>query len=71
MAHIGVDSVNSRSEMTLLHQNSFTVCRLAADGSEAFETYQLAVADLDPEITLGKPCSEKRELLWSASPDIS
>ena len=28
MAHIGVD----------LHQNFFTVCRLAADGSEAFET---------------------------------
>ncbi len=37
MAHIGVD----------LHQNSFTVCRLAADGSEAFETWQLAAADLD------------------------
>ena len=36
MAHIGVD----------LHQNSFTVCRLAADGSETFETYQLAAADL-------------------------
>ena len=29
MAHIGVD----------LHQNSFTVCRLSADGSEAFETW--------------------------------
>ena len=37
MAHIGVD----------LHTTSFTVCRLAADGSETFETYQLAVADLD------------------------
>ncbi|MDE0001337.1 MAG: IS110 family transposase [Rhodospirillaceae bacterium] len=37
MAHIGVD----------LHQNSFTVCRLAADGSEAFETWQLCAADLD------------------------
>ena len=37
MAHIGVD----------LHQNSFTVCRLAADGSETFETWQLAAADLD------------------------
>lgn len=37
MAHIGVD----------LHQNSFTVCRLAANGSEAFETLQLCPADLD------------------------
>jgi len=37
MAHIGVD----------LHQNSFTVCRLAADGSETFETWQLCAADLD------------------------
>lgn len=37
MAHIGVD----------LHQNSFTVCRLSADGSEAFETWQLCAADLD------------------------
>ena len=37
MAHIGVD----------LHQNSFTVCRLTADGSEAFETCQLCAADLD------------------------
>lgn len=37
MAHIGVD----------LHTNSFTICRLEADGSEAFETFQLAQADLD------------------------
>ena len=37
MAYIGVD----------LHQNSFTVCRLAADGSEAFETWQLCGAELD------------------------
>lgn len=37
MAYIGVD----------LHTNSFTVCRLAADGSETFATYQLAAADLD------------------------
>ena len=37
MAHVGVD----------LHQNSFTVCRLTADGSEAFETWQLCAADLD------------------------
>jgi len=36
MTHIGVD----------LHQNSFTVCRLAADGSEAFETWQLCAADI-------------------------
>ena len=32
MSFIGVD----------LHTTSFTVCRLAADGSEAFETWQLA-----------------------------
>ena len=37
MAHIGVD----------LHQNAFTVCRLEADGTEAFETWQLCSADLD------------------------
>ena len=37
MAYIGVD----------LHSNSFTVCRLAADGSESFETFQLAAADLE------------------------
>ena len=37
MAHIGVD----------LHQNAFTVCRLDADGTEAFETWQLCSADLD------------------------
>ena len=37
MSFIGVD----------LHTTSFTVCRLAADGSEAFETWQLAAADLD------------------------
>ena len=37
MAFIGVD----------LHQNSFTICRLEADGSESFETYQLSGADLD------------------------
>ena len=37
MGHIGVDR----------HQNSSTVCRLAADGSEAFETWQLCPADLD------------------------
>jgi transposase len=37
MAFIGVD----------LHTNSFTVCRLESDGSEAFETFQLAQADLD------------------------
>lgn len=37
MAYIGVD----------LHTNSFTVCRLEADGSEFFETYQLAASDLD------------------------
>lgn len=37
MAFIGVD----------LHTNSFTICRLEADGSENFETFQLASADLD------------------------
>ncbi len=37
MAFIGVD----------LHTTSFTVCRLAADGNEVFETCQLAAADLD------------------------
>ncbi len=37
MAFIGVD----------LHTNSFTICRLEADGSESFETFQLASADLD------------------------
>lgn len=37
MAFIGVD----------LHTNSFTICRLAVDGSETFATYQLARADLD------------------------
>lgn len=37
MAYIGVD----------LHTSSFTICRLAADGSESFATYQLAKADLD------------------------
>jgi len=37
MAHIGVD----------LHTNSFTICRLEADGSQAFATYQLAQADLE------------------------
>jgi len=37
MAFIGVD----------LHTNSFTVCRLEADGAETFETYQLAPADLE------------------------
>ena len=36
MAFIGVD----------LHTNSFTVCRLEADGREQFATYQLAAADL-------------------------
>ena len=36
MSFIGVD----------LHTTSFTVCRLDADGGEAFETYQLAAADL-------------------------
>ncbi len=30
-----------------LHTTSFTVCRLEADGSEIFETYQLAAADLE------------------------
>jgi len=37
MSFIGVD----------LHTTSFTVCRLEADGSEAFATYQLAAADLE------------------------
>ena len=37
MSFIGVD----------LHTTSFTVCRLEEDGSEAFETYQLAATDLD------------------------
>ena len=37
MAYIGVD----------LHTNSFTICRLESDGSETFETFQLAQADLD------------------------
>lgn len=37
MAFIGVD----------LHTNSFTVCRLEADGREQLETFQLAAADLE------------------------
>ena len=37
MAYIGVD----------LHTNSFTICRLEADGDEVFETFQLCQADLD------------------------
>jgi transposase len=37
MAFIGVD----------LHQNSFTVCRREADGSEAFATFTLAPDDLE------------------------
>ncbi|MCF6275014.1 MAG: IS110 family transposase [Robiginitomaculum sp.] len=37
MSFIGVD----------LHTNSFTSCRLEADGSEHLQTYQLAKADLD------------------------
>ncbi len=37
MAYIGVD----------LHTNSFTACRLEADGGESFETYPLCPADLD------------------------
>ena len=37
MAFIGVD----------LHTNSFTVCRLEADGGQSFETFQLARSDLD------------------------
>jgi len=36
MHFIGVD----------LHSNSFTICRLEADGSEAFETFQLSEADI-------------------------
>ncbi len=37
MAFIGVD----------LHTNSFSVCRLEADGREQLETFQLAAADLE------------------------
>lgn len=37
MAFIGVD----------LHTNSFTICRLEVEGSEAFETFQLAANDLE------------------------
>lgn len=37
MAFIGVD----------LHTNSFTVCRLEANGGEQLETFQLAAADLE------------------------
>lgn len=37
MAFIGVD----------LHTNSFTACRLEADGREQLETFQLAAADLE------------------------
>lgn len=37
MAYLGVD----------LHTTSFTVCRLEANGSESFATYQLAAADLE------------------------
>lgn len=37
MSYIGVD----------LHQNSITVCRREADGSESFETLTLSPADLD------------------------
>ena len=37
MAFIGVD----------LHTNSFTICRLEADYSESFETFQLSQVDLD------------------------
>ena len=37
MVFIGVD----------LHTNSFTICRLEADGSEHFETFQLSQTDLD------------------------
>ena len=37
MTFIGVD----------LHSNSFTVCRLEADGREAFETYSLCTVDLE------------------------
>ena len=36
MAFIGVD----------LHTNSFTICRLEADYSESFETFQLSQVDL-------------------------
>ena len=37
MAFIGVD----------LHTNSFTICRIEADGSERFETFQLSQADIN------------------------
>jgi len=37
MAFIGVD----------LHTNSFTICRIQADGPEGFETFQLSQADID------------------------
>ena len=37
MSYLGVD----------LHQNSITICRREADGSEAFETLTLSPADLD------------------------
>ena len=36
MPYIGVD----------LRTNSFTICRLDADGLESFETYQLSEADV-------------------------
>lgn len=36
MSYVGVD----------LHTNSFTICRLEADGNEVFETFQLCAADL-------------------------
>jgi transposase len=37
MSYIGVD----------LHQNSITVCRREADGTEAFETLTLSPGDMD------------------------
>jgi len=37
MSFIGVD----------LHQNSFTICRREADGSESFETLTLSAADME------------------------
>ena len=37
MSYIGVD----------LHTNSFTICRLEADGSEHFATHSLCPADLE------------------------
>jgi len=37
MAFIGID----------LHTNSFTICRLEADGSEGFATFQLSQTDID------------------------